>query len=216
MAVDLDREGNFQIAITEYAVKAYDSGAKAIAVTANVLSQWNAETGQWDDWSGYEPHVVHGYLIVIKKDGKPNNGQVEALCKHAGWNASLSDVADGKWMPTPCQCSVEANTYNDTTTYRIGFINAFDRVPGGMGGLSVDEAKALDMQYGAALRAVAGSATHGTTKPAGKPPAPSRKNVEQHPYPDTNALDDVNAALQQEGAKARRGGEVDEPDFVKN
>lgn len=216
MSTEMDREGDFQIAIKEYGVKKYDSGATAISVVASVLAQWNPETSQWDDWTGYDVEV-HGYLIIIKKDGKLNAGQVEALCKHAGWNASLTAVAEGSWKPTPCQASVEANTYNDTTTYRIGFINAFDRIPGGVGGLSPDEAKALDNQYGAALRAVAGSSLHGTTKPAGRPPAPSRKNVEQHPYPDTNALDDANAALAEEGAKNRRGGEpVDEPDFVKN
>ena len=195
MSTEMDREGDFQIQIKESGVQKYDSGATAIAVVAKVLAQFNHETGEWEDWSQYDVDV-RGYLNIIKKDGTVNTSQVEALCKYAGWNGSLAMIAEGDWKPTKCQCSVKENVYNYQTSYRIGFINAFDRVPGGLGTMKPEDAKALDTQFGAALRAVAGTATHGTTKPAGKPAAPpSRKGVKDHPYPDPNALDDANAAF---------------------
>jgi hypothetical protein len=216
MSTDIDREGDFQIQIREAGVQKYDSGATAIAVIANVLAQFNHETGEWDDWSQYDV-VARGYLNIIKKDGTINKSQVESLCKHAGWNGSLAMIAEGEWKPTPCSCNIEANEYKDQVSYRIGFINAFDRVPGGLGTMKPEDAKSLDAQFGSAMRAIAGSATHGNTKPAGKPSSPpSRKGVKDHPYPDPNALDDANAALQAEGQKNRGTAEpADEPEFAK-
>ncbi len=155
-------------------------------------------------------------MYVVKKDKTLNQGTVEALCKHAGWNASLQAIVDQTWKPTPCQCTVEANTYKDVTTWKIGFINQFDRTPGGVGNMSAEKAKAFDAQYGGQLRAVAGSTTHGTTKPQGRPAPPNRRNVGNDPYPDPNALDAANAELGAEGAKNRGTGEpADEPEFAK-
>lgn len=212
MSTEMDREGDFQIQIKEYGIQKYDSGATAIAVVADVLAQYNHETGEWDDWSGYDV-IARGYLNIIKKDGTVNTSQVEALSKHCGWTGSLAMIAEGDWKPTPCQCSIQENTYKDQTSYRINFINAFDRVPGGIGTMKPEDAKALDMQFGGALRAAAGNANHGKTTPAGKPASPpSRKGVKDHPYPDPNALDDANAALQVAGQAARTGN-VDDKDI---
>jgi len=213
MGTELDREGDFQIQIKEYGVTKYDSGATAIAVVATVLAQWNPDTASWDDWTQYDVDV-NGYLIVIKKDGTPNAGQVEALCKFAGWNASLAAVAEKTWTPAPCQCSVQMNEYKEQVTYRINFLNAFDRTPGGIGNMKPEDAKALDMQYGASLRALAGSATHGTTKPAGKPATPPRRSPgKPADYPDPNAHDAANAELQAAGADARLDRAAEEAPF---
>lgn len=217
MGKPMDRDGIFQIAIREYGLTERDSGAVAISVIADVTAEWNAETGEWDDWTSYDMEV-RGDLYIVKKDKSLNNSQIEALCRHAGWNADVNSITDLSWVPTPCQCTVEADVYKEQTRYKIGFLNALDRVPGGaVGNISPEKVKAIATQYGSQLRAIAGTTLHGTTKPAGKPPAPNRRVVDKSPYPDTNALDDANAALQEEGTKNRRGGEpIDEPDFVKN
>lgn len=220
MGTAIDRPGNFQCEFKEYGLTERESGAVAISVIAQITAQYNDESGEWDDWKEYDVEA-RGDLYIIKKDGGLNNSQVEALCKYAGWSGSLAAIRDRTWTPTPCQVSIEGDEYKGVTRYKIGFVNAFDRTPGGVGNITDDKVKALEVKFGASLRAVAGSATHGTTKPAGKPAAPPRRNADKQPFPDPNAtgdaepMGDANAALLEEAYKAKRGaGAVDEPEFV--
>ena len=170
----IDRVGTFQADIIEYGLQKYESGAVAVAVKCLIRSQWNPESQLWDDWSGYEQHEAGGFLNVVKKDGTLNSNQVEALVQHAGWDGQLSSIANEQWRPTPCQIKVDPNEYKGKTTFQISFINQFDRIPGAVGNVNIDEAKSMDAQHGGALRALLANARRNGTRPA-KPVGPRRR-----------------------------------------
>lgn len=170
MPTPIDRTGDFRGQIVWSAVKKYDSGAVAIHVVARVDGAWNYDTEEWEDWREYDMEA-EGFLFVIGKNGAPNQTQVEALCKHAGWNGSYAAIAREEWKPPACQFSIEENTYKDKTSYRIAWLNAYGATVGPKG-LSPDEAKALDTQFGASMRAIIGNAKRNGNPPTGKPKDP--------------------------------------------
>jgi hypothetical protein len=168
MPTDIDRVGDFQACIYEYGLQEYDSGAVAIAAKATISAMWNPDAESWDDWTSYDVEAL-GYLFIVKKDGTVNDKQVDALVNHCGWDGNIASIINATWQPTPCQVKIAPNTYNGETTYRISFLNAFDRVPGGsFGNVDVVKAKELEARHGAALRAIVGNAKRGTAPPNGK------------------------------------------------
>lgn len=171
MALACDRPGDYRGIIVDYGVKDFDGGSVAIAVTARLDEYRDPETGEWTDWSPYDIEA-EGMIFVIKKDGQPNESQVEALVKHANWPGTLESAADKTWEPTQCQFSVEEDTYKGNTRFRISWINDWDSVGGGAFA-SPEKVKQLANQHGAKLRALAGSFKRNTTAPASKAPAPS-------------------------------------------
>lgn len=169
-----DREGTFKARIESYGVKELESGAIAVSICAHLTDIWNGET--WEPWGDYQQEAL-GDLWIVKKDSSINNNQVEALIKNAGWDGDIASIVDEKWNPTPCQVVVKADTYKDQTRFKIAFLNALDRAPGGMGNVDSKKAKELQTRFGAQLRAIAGNAKRNgsapapATKPAVPPPA---------------------------------------------
>ena len=106
--------------------------------------------------------------------------QVKALGEYAGWDGSFSSIAEGKWQPTPCQFSVEENEHKGKVTYRIAWLNGYDSPVGGKG-LSPDEAKKLQTQHGASMRALIGNAKRNAAPPTGAPQTPPTQAPEQAP-----------------------------------
>jgi len=169
----VDRAGTFRGEIVEYGMLQAESGATAVKIFARLDEYWDED--QWVDWKKYEMQA-HGNLWIIKKDGSRNQRQVEALCRHAGWDGDPY-FAQGRWEPSPCQFTITEeppNDYHEDTRYSIAWLNAWERTPGAQGNMSEDALKALANQHGAALRAIAGNVRRNAPAPEGKPPAPPK------------------------------------------
>lgn len=170
----IDRSGHFQCIIVDYGLKELDSGAVAIPIRAQLTAFWNGES--WDDWTSYNVHA-YGDVWIVKKDGNLNTKQVESLCKFAGWDGYFNSILNNTWQPAACQVTINEETYQDKVSYKIAFINQFDRTPGGLAKMDETKAKSLAAKYGSQLRALAGPANRNSAPTAGKPPAPPSKGV---------------------------------------
>lgn len=172
--MEVDREGDFRAEIVEFGLRELDSKAVCVPIRAKITEFWNGEA--WDDWRQYDMHAG-GDIWIGKKDGSANDKQIEALMRHAGWDGSLAALVDGSWHPTPCQITVKQDSYEGKTTYKIAWLNAFDRTPGGGSMSNVDEAKVkgLEARFGQTLRALSGNVRRNAAAPSGrKPPAPPK------------------------------------------
>lgn len=173
----IDRAGTFRGTIVEYGLKKMDSGSIAVAIRAVLDQMWDDDIKDWAPWAEYDQEA-HGDIWIVKKDGNLNQNAVTSLCKNAGWDGNFDSISETTWKPQQCQLVVQADTYNGETRYKISFINDYFRTPGGLGAnMIADDAKALQMKFGAQLRAMAGSAKMASKTPNGKPPAPPARNA---------------------------------------
>jgi hypothetical protein len=160
----------------------------SLSVKITAAEVWMTPEGAtdpaWLDCLAWDAHG-EGYIVLISKAGKVNENQINRLIKHANWDGDFQSLADHAWEPTPIRFDIQAKEYNGEVSYRINWINAFDSEPGGAGGnVDADRAKALNSQYGAAIRALRGNQTRAATPPAaGKPQAPAtpRKPPQRKP-----------------------------------
>lgn len=181
MPQPVDRVGDFRGTIIEYGLREYESGSVAVAIVAQLDELFSDD--QWHPWGEYQMEAT-GYIIIIKKDGSTNQKQIEALCQFAGWDGSITSIVQGQWKPTPCQFNIKENVYQGQTSYRIEFVNAFDRTPGGALN-NVDESKAKDLQarFGSSLKAIAGNVKRNAPPVNGSKPAAPPKKIEKQPEP---------------------------------
>lgn len=191
MGQPIDRTGNFRGRIVDFGIQEYDTGSVAIVVTAAIDEAWNGAS--WDDWRESQVEV-RGYLFIIKKDGTTNAKQVEALCKFADWDGTISSVENKTWVPKPCSFLVGEKTYNDVTTFQISFINDYESSPGaGLARLGSDRIKQLEARFGSSLRAIAGNCRTNdkSPPPTGKPKLPPKPQKEKVPNPVPDIQDDI-------------------------
>jgi hypothetical protein len=167
--VPVDRKGIFRAEIVEYGLKEMDSGSIAVSLRCKLTDWWDGE--KFEPWEQYDMEAS-GDVWVVKKDGNANQNAAESLMRHAGWDASFSSIVNGTWQPTACQISVEEETYKNKVQRKIGFINAWDRIPGAMSNVDADGAKALEQRFGASMRALFGNVSRNQAAPASKPNAP--------------------------------------------
>lgn len=182
MVMEFDRSGTFRGQITEYSVSEYDSGALAIHLQVAVEDYFNPETRQWDDWREYEV-VGDGNIFIGKKSGEVNEKAFTSLVEHAGWDGSLKSVDEKMWQPTPIQFTVEADEYKNQIRYRLGFINAYNSVPGNATSVTSSRVAELESKFGAKFRALASTVKRSSSKPPTSGPAapPPRKTPEAAP-----------------------------------
>lgn len=186
----LDREGNFRIQIVEYALKEFDSGSVCVSMRATVLEQFDEESKTWIDWRPYNRDVL-GDVFIVNKKGDLLEKAIQSLVNFAGWDANFDAIANGRWQPTPCQCSVAENVYKDQTSFKINFINSYDWHPGGSGGVSAEKAKELSNRFGSQLRALAGNVKRNAPPPAESKPTPPKKPDAPAPvFANGNGKDD--------------------------
>jgi hypothetical protein len=169
--IPVDRAGNFRASIVDYGLVEEQSGAIAISIQVKLLEIWNADAQEWQGWAEYNMEA-HGKIYVIKKDKTVNKGQAEALMKYAGWDGLFDTIANHQWEVAPFSCNIEEDTYQDKTRFKIGFINDYNRTPGAFSNVNSDKARELQSQFGAGLRAIAGTIKRGSTPTNGAPPSP--------------------------------------------
>lgn len=171
MSTMIDREGIFRGIIGEYGLSERDSGAVALTLKAKLEEIWNPESQTWEDWKSYDVEAS-GDLWIVKKDGQLNRGQIESLCRHAGWDGNMTALVNGEWTPHRCQFSIKRDEYEGKIRFRISFINDHDRTPGQLGNIDEAKAKALQSRFGGDLRAIAGNIKRNGPAPMSAPSIP--------------------------------------------
>ena len=183
MSNPVDRAGTFRGNINEYGLKEFESGSVAVAIRVYLTEYWNDIDKIWVEWHEFD-HEAHGDIVIVKKDKTLNQNAVNSLIRNTGWDGDIESIQSNKWAPTPIQVVIKEDTYNGETRLKIAFVNEFARTPGGLGAnMSPEKAKQLQMQFGASLRAIAGSAKTNGTKPNGAPPAPPARKPMAPPTP---------------------------------
>lgn len=168
---DLDRTGDFQARVIDYSIYEAKTGSTGINMKFVVLSQWNPETQQWDDWTQYGEHEVRGTCWVVKADGTLNDANAKRLAEACGpWDFGLIDSKE--WKPTDCSITVEAEEYNNKTTFKAAWINPYDRKPGMTGNVDSGKARDLSSRFGHQLRALFGNTQRNTAVPSSRPKPP--------------------------------------------
>jgi hypothetical protein len=190
----LEGAGTARGQITEHGIKEFESGSVAISIVVSVKEYWDTETSTWVNCEA-DDYYTAGDIILVKKDGTPNNNQVEALCKYAGWDGDIAKVGSDAWQPTPCAVVINADEYKGVTNYKISWLNEYDRTPGAVGNCTPEKARELADRYGAQFRALAGNVTRNATAPTGKPkppkpPTPSGSKAKK-PAPATKQPDNT-------------------------
>ena len=145
-----EAEGHYRAKITEYGLAEMDSGAVCVKLQAHLLQRWNDE-GEWEDISKSEIYC-RGDIWVLTKSSKVNEPAVQSLVNHAGWDASLESILEQTWQPINCRVDVKKETYKDVDRYKIAFLNAWDKEPGGIGNVSRKRLGELQDLYGEELR----------------------------------------------------------------
>lgn len=157
MPQPIDRAGTFRGEIVSFGLSQKE-GSQSVAVylKASIHEHYNKLDEVWEDWRGYECEA-EGWLYIIGRDGKILEAQAQSLVKYAGWDGQLTTITDGNWEPDRVSMTVKENTYNGNTSYRIEWINDYDRTPKSSGG-NVDSKTAAELQsrFGGQFRALAG------------------------------------------------------------
>ncbi len=198
MSEDLEWAGTARGTILEYGLSQVESGAVAVNLVAKVDECWDADANAWVDYRSHD-YRVRGDIWIVKKDGKPNQAQAQALIDFAGWDGSLEAITNGTWQPTPCSFVINEDTYKDVTRYRVSWLNAYDRTPGAIGNMTPDKVKVLQAQYGPQFRALAGNAKRAaaappTSKPIVPPAKAGNGTAPQPPVTDESARQVAEAA----------------------
>lgn len=175
---NLDRVGIFRAQVADYALRDFDSGALAITIKFRVLAQYDGQAEEWVDWSEYEETYVHGDVFIVKKDGTPNDAAIRNLANVLNWDGNVVGVVEKKWLPPPCQITVEPNVYKERTSYRVKWISRFDDDPNAsasLNSISPDKAREISNKYGAFFRAIASENANNSKKPSAPATAPPAK-----------------------------------------
>ena len=175
MSQYVDQAGTFRGIITDYGVKKHEkAGAVSYALNIRVALHecYDKATEQWVDWRESDV-TADGFLNIIKRDGNWNEAQAVAIVEHGGWDGTFASLPEGTWKPTQCQFDIKLDTWGDSDTFKVDWLAAYDRVPGGLGNCDAKTAKALDAKMGSSLRAITGNVKRAAAQPKGAPPAPA-------------------------------------------
>lgn len=190
MLIACDREGVFRAEVEAYGLKEMDSGAVAVSLKVKLLEwygvMYQGDEPGWHDWAAYNMGAEGDVWIVTGKDkgNRINQGGVESLIKHAGWDGDLASIAEESWTPTLFTVTTKPDTDKNGHTrpgvFRLAFINAYDWTPGVLKKISPEAAASLSARHGAALRAIAGNIKRNGSAPADRPvppPVPSGADI---------------------------------------
>lgn len=175
MSTYVDREGTFRGLITEYGVKQNKKDGTTtytLSIRAQLHEIFNPDSGEWDDWRAAGV-TCDGFLNLVKRDGGWNEAQVVSIREHGGWDGKFISLQEQTWSPSLCQFDVKINSYNGNDSYRIDWLAAYDRVPGGLGNCTPEVAREMDARLGSSMRALTGNIQRAKTAPSGEPAAPA-------------------------------------------
>lgn len=175
----IDRPGDFQARVIDYSIYQAKTGSTGINLKFQLLTMWNPETQEWEDWTQYGGHEVLGTAWVINKDETLNEANVKRLAEACGpWDFGMIDSKE--WRPTDCSVTVQAEEYQGKTTLKVAWINPYDRKPGMSGNVDAGKARDLSSRFGHQLRALFGNTQRNAAVPSSRPkPPPAGKFTSQ-------------------------------------
>ncbi len=176
MPNEMNQAGDFRVQITEYYLTEKESGSVAITAFAKVLDLWipakDDIVGYWEPWQQYDVLVRGDFWIVgtTVKGNKLNDKMIQSLVAFCEWDGTIQSVHTGNWKPCPCRMTIQENTWEDNTTYKMSWPSSYDSTPGGQ---RLDDAamKRIETKHASAMRAIAGNVKRNTSPPSNKPAA---------------------------------------------
>ncbi len=158
-----------------WAVEQKSTGSVQFNVELNLHAYKNGK-----GWEMLEaPEHTIAYLNIIKKDGQPNQINVESLVGALGWDGSVKSLQDSDWSQTELQVVIDDETDQEGKPVRkVQFVNPKDYVGGG-GVEKADSStiQSLDAKYGSLLKAVAGNGPKSSKPPLASPNASMGKTL---------------------------------------
>lgn len=173
----IDRAGTFRGKATEWGLSKSSGGFPQFAMKVTATQYYVSddegmaacgftEPG-WVDWSEYDQEAI-GFLVLFNAEKALLN--FEQIQKALGWDGSdLQALHTGPWNEKEFLFQVEENTYNNNTSLRINWVDAFDAPPvRGLSNLDAEGIKALTGQFAHLLN---GKAKAAPVKAPAKAPA---------------------------------------------
>lgn len=173
--VAIDREGTFRAEIIGYGLKEMESGAVAVNIHVQLTEAWDSEGQAWGDWREHNVEAYGDVWIVKKDNGGINAKGAKSLVDCAGWDGDPEAIVNQTWKPTPCQVVVKREEYEGKVSFKVAFVNEFDRTPGAnLGNVTPEKAKTLASKFGSQFRALIGNRNRNSAPPQNKPSPPPK------------------------------------------
>lgn len=148
----LNKEGTFKVAgRAPTSLEEKESGAVLAVIKFTTTHELKGT--QWVPFDGFH---VYARQCIVKKDGKANKTGIECMKNVLGWDGDIDSIAENRMDTPEAQVVVRAETYNDTLSYNVQFINPAEYT-GVPRGASKEQVSRLKAKYGAALRAEYGA-----------------------------------------------------------
>lgn len=173
----IDRAGTFRGKATEWGLSKSSGGFPQFAMKVTATQYYVSDPAEmeafglteagWVDWSAFDQEAI-GYLVLFNDVKAMLN--FEQVQKALGWDGSdLQALHTGPWNEKEFLFSVEENTFNNNTSLRINWVDAFDAPPvRGLSNLDAEGIKALTGQFAHLLN---GKAKAAPVKAPAKAPA---------------------------------------------
>lgn len=173
----IDRAGTFRGKATEWGLSKSSGGFPQFAMKVTATQYYVNDPAEmeafgltevgWVDWSAFDQEAV-GFLVLFNAEKALLN--FEQIQKALGWDGSdLQALHTGPWNEKEFLFQVEENTYNNNTSLRINWVDAFDAPPvRGLSNLDAEGIKALTGQFAHLLN---GKAKAAPVKAPAKAPA---------------------------------------------
>lgn len=157
------------------------SHSVALRVAYSIVARWDAEGKAWtEDWPvGWH---VDGFHWIVKKDGQLNDSAVRMLKDAGVWNGDFSILEVEPPQNVTVLATVEENTYEGKTSYRVNWVDPNADEPRQRGGFKPADPNllaSLRTRFQSQVRAVAGGSPQGTPP---SPPATGGPGKEATPF----------------------------------
>lgn len=95
------------------------SQSESLQIKFKVLAKYDREKR---NWVSVEMQDVSGRFCIIKRDGSPNDLQIESLRQAFGWDGKASTLESPDFMLPECTIDVREETYNGKVRYLAKFV----------------------------------------------------------------------------------------------
>lgn len=157
MGNQIDRTGTFRGGITDFGLATTKNAFPQLIVALHAEEYYDEDEKKWVSWEGVEEADIMAYLVLFGTDKKPvlNLKQVQ---KALDWDGlSFVSLLKIDWQNIKIQWRVETHLFNETTTLRVNWVDAYGAEPGRtIVKLTDDEVKKLDTEYAVAFKKNAG------------------------------------------------------------
>lgn len=147
--------GRYKARIIDSAVSQQDgSECVQFAAKVQVFAYFDEGSKTWQDCTD---HDFGGFanVVVIKKDGNPNESGIGQLERALGWDGKDFAFLTQQFAGHEVQVTVGSDTYNGVTKLKVKWLDNVDAEGGALKSLDQTGIQALNAKFGAKLRAIA-------------------------------------------------------------